>query len=231
MAPLDLARKTMEVFGCNIGIGLGQNIVHVDLRGQMTSWVYDKAVMNKQEFNDWVQEQCTQINRFIVRSMPRNAQELKLSVTGPESYFVHKNEAPSFYITTPESHPYYAVEIAEDPYLLLPDHKEKRTNNNFYASWVVEGLKKSKGNTVYYLPTEVWNGLRGKDKLFYRVMASREQEEWDNPIATVKNKDISESPWISLKQNFKTIKNVDDKPELASLANGISKKEKELWNK
>jgi len=228
---LVLAQKILEVFGCNVGIGLGKNIVHIDLRGQLTSWVYDGAVMDKQEFESWIQQQCEQVNRFIARNTPLKKPELKLSITGPERYFIHNNIAPSFTITTPVSHPYYAVEITEAPYLLLPEYEGKRDSDNFYASWRAEGLKKSKGTTVYYMPTEVWNKFRSKDRLFYRAMSSQNQEEWVNPIASVKNSNINEAQWITLKQNYNTIKNVGDKPELASLVYGITKKEKELWRK
>lgn len=231
MAPLELAQKTLEVFGCNIGIGLGKNIVHVDLRGQMTNWVYEGAVMGKQEFKEWVQQQCQLVNRFIARSLPRKQPELKLSVSGPETYFVHNNLAPSFTVTTPGTHPYFAMEIAEAPHLLLPDYEKKRSNDNFYASWQVEGLKKSKGNTIYYMPAEVWNRFRAKDKLFYRVMASQNQEGWDRPVASVKNEDISNTPWITLKEEYKTLKNIEDKQEMSSLKSGITKQEEELWNK
>jgi subtilisin family serine protease/uncharacterized protein YcbK (DUF882 family) len=229
MTPLNLAKNAIEVFGCNIGIGLGRNNIHLDLRGTLTSWVYEGAAMNKQEFGNWVQEQCAQVGRFISRTVPVIKPELKLSVTGPESYFVHNNIAPSFRVTTPHSHPYYAIEIAEAPFLMLPENAEKRDDGNFFASWVTQGLQRSQGFTVYYMDTEVWNRFRGKEKLFYRVLASQEKEDWVTPIATTTNRNINEAPWISLKDHFETIKNVGKKPELQSLVHGISKIKKEPW--
>lgn len=58
LKPIDLAAEALAVFGCNIGIGLGKNIVHLDLRGSRASWVYKDTPMTDSAFEKWVKEQC-----------------------------------------------------------------------------------------------------------------------------------------------------------------------------
>jgi hypothetical protein len=58
LAPLDFAGIALQELGCNIGIGLGQNYIHVDLRGTRASWVYPGAALSEGDFDTWVQQQC-----------------------------------------------------------------------------------------------------------------------------------------------------------------------------
>lgn len=58
VAPLDLAQFALGAIGCVIGIGLGQNTIHIDMRGVLTSWAYDGAVFTEPEFDAWVRERC-----------------------------------------------------------------------------------------------------------------------------------------------------------------------------
>ncbi|WP_243466472.1 hypothetical protein [Methanosarcina mazei] len=93
---LDLARIALEELGCDIGIGLGRNSIHVDLRGQLTSWRYEGAELSENEFDQWVRDTCQQLGRrhseraeYSERVLPK--------IIGPEVY-VATDEAPAFYI-------------------------------------------------------------------------------------------------------------------------------------
>lgn len=58
MSPLELARLALDEFGCNIGIGLGKNGIHIDVRGTLAIWVYEGAELSEPEFDAWVREIC-----------------------------------------------------------------------------------------------------------------------------------------------------------------------------
>src|SRR6185503_20795532 len=104
-------RMALEVFGCNIGIGLGRNSVHVDLRGTRASWVYEGAAMNESGFDTWVQETCADLGERMIRRIEL-PERLAPAITGPETYQV-SDTPPSFYVDSGGNR-YYAVEVASD---------------------------------------------------------------------------------------------------------------------
>ena len=55
---LEMARAAVEAMGCAIGIGLGENTIHVDVRGYLETWTYPGAPIGSQDFSRWVRTLC-----------------------------------------------------------------------------------------------------------------------------------------------------------------------------
>lgn len=174
--PIDMAKLALEAFGCDIGLGLGKNIIHVDVRGRRASWVYDGAEMNEREFDDWVAEQCQALGRSV---KPRMEPRTQPTILGPDSYS-RGNQPPTFNIQLLDTHPYFAVEFATDPKLFSTSAENQRSSGNFYASWAVMGLRKGMPSSTYTMPKERWDELRGAARLYYRVVASAASSEWED---------------------------------------------------
>lgn len=58
--PLDLARHALRAMGCDIGLGLGPRTLHVDVRGELTTWTYEGAPLSEAAFDAWALTQCGQ---------------------------------------------------------------------------------------------------------------------------------------------------------------------------
>jgi len=56
LSATDLARHTLEELGATIGIGLGANYIHVDVRGNLATWTYPGAAMSAAEFRTWANQ-------------------------------------------------------------------------------------------------------------------------------------------------------------------------------
>lgn len=56
--PLELADLALETLGCGIGLGLGANSLHIDLRGYLASWTYPGAALSEQAFDARVRSRC-----------------------------------------------------------------------------------------------------------------------------------------------------------------------------
>ena len=56
--PLDLARLALLTMGCDIGVGLGPRTIHVDVRGELTTWTYEGAPLSEAAFDAWALTQC-----------------------------------------------------------------------------------------------------------------------------------------------------------------------------
>ena len=57
---IDLAQGALKSIGCSIGIGLGAQGIHIDVRGTLASWTYPSAEKNNADFSAWVNGICTQ---------------------------------------------------------------------------------------------------------------------------------------------------------------------------
>lgn len=53
-----LARAAVIAMGCGIGVGLGRNTVHVDVRGYLSTWTYPGAPLSRYAFDRWVRDLC-----------------------------------------------------------------------------------------------------------------------------------------------------------------------------
>lgn len=56
--PLEVAEAALQLLGCEIGLGLGDTFVHLDLRGHQASWATEGAAMDEAAFDLWVLERC-----------------------------------------------------------------------------------------------------------------------------------------------------------------------------
>jgi len=57
--PLEAAEAALEVQGCGIGLGLGENFLHVDVRAYPASWARPGAAMAEADFDLWLLERCS----------------------------------------------------------------------------------------------------------------------------------------------------------------------------
>lgn len=193
--PLDLARHIIEEFGCDIGIGLGRTIVHLDLRGSLSTWVYSGAELSGNEFRQWVNQTCVELglNRSIRADI---SDRIRPIISGPETYHVSK-EAPTFLLNC-HLPGFYAVEIASDLHLLTMEGHSERTQDNFYGSWS-DALIELKGETVYRIPDDVWSRLSQNPQLYYRVVITADGDrDWDEVVYSVPPTDVLDTPWIKL---------------------------------
>ena len=55
---IPLARHVVESVGCGIGLGLGPNSLHVDVRGSLATWTYPGAPLGKTIFGLWIKMLC-----------------------------------------------------------------------------------------------------------------------------------------------------------------------------
>lgn len=57
-SPTELALLALDEIGCNVGLGLGPNSLHVDVRGELKTWTYAGASMSGPAFATWVHTLC-----------------------------------------------------------------------------------------------------------------------------------------------------------------------------
>ena len=55
---LEIAHAALQAMGCGVGLGLGRNTVHVDVRGYLTTWTYPGAPVSATVFDHWVRQLC-----------------------------------------------------------------------------------------------------------------------------------------------------------------------------
>ncbi len=218
VTPLELAEAALEEIGCNIGIGLGKNSVHLDLRGTLTSWTYQGAVMDEAEFDRWVRDRCAQLNRystraasamqFDVRGVTANqphAARLESSrrhhppvIIGPEIH--HCSADPPTFQAMPGQNAFYAVEVATHWRLFNQEtYGAERQADNFFAAWHT-GMNQAEGlATTYSLPELAWQRLRSAARLYYRlVTASAERSTWPDYETSTPDESAAEAAWIDI---------------------------------
>lgn len=57
-SPVQLARMALLTMGCDVGLGLGLHTLHIDIRGELTTWTYDGAPLREPAFDAWALTQC-----------------------------------------------------------------------------------------------------------------------------------------------------------------------------
>lgn len=55
---IELAHAAIRTMGCGIGLGLGRNTIHVDVRGYLSTWTYPGAPLREAVFDRWVLALC-----------------------------------------------------------------------------------------------------------------------------------------------------------------------------
>ncbi|MGB9927608.1 MAG: S8 family serine peptidase [Methanosarcina sp.] len=199
--PLDLARIALEELGCDIGIGLGRNSIHVDLRGQLATWRYEGAELNENDFDQWVRETCRQLGRIRSKKAEEKiefSERITPKIMGPEVY-ASGNEAPTFYIELGPN-VYYGVEVTTHPELFNSQNEAKRIPKNFYSSWEEDGLRKSASSTTTYtLPKTAWERIRNIKRLYYRIVGSPTAIlQKSNAFYSTADQQAIDAPWIEL---------------------------------
>lgn len=224
MSALNLARAVLEVFGCDIGIGLNRTSIHVDLRGRLASWAYPKAAMSEAAFDEWVLQQCADLGhertlKRLVIPAPRPG------IIAPEQYAV-TSDPPVFSIQTAGNR-LFAVEVATNVELLDIANEDQRTSENFFGSWQDGLLTPSLGKACYHLPSNIWDQLKNSPRLFYRLITCQDEEWSDARCSLGTNK--SNAPWIKLIGHL-TIKNMEQLIQPISQDNR-RRKDEALWRK
>ena len=55
---LHIAMAAVQAVGCGVGLGLGRNTVHVDVRGYLKTWTYPGAPLSSAAFHSWILGLC-----------------------------------------------------------------------------------------------------------------------------------------------------------------------------
>lgn len=55
---LELAHLAIRVLGCTVGLGLGANTLHLDVRGRLATWTYPGAPLSEGAFDLWTLSLC-----------------------------------------------------------------------------------------------------------------------------------------------------------------------------
>ena len=58
LSSVEVARAAVQAMGCAVGLGLGRNTVHVDVRGYLSTWTYPGAPLSSAQFDGWVRQLC-----------------------------------------------------------------------------------------------------------------------------------------------------------------------------
>ena len=141
--------------------------------------------------------QLTGYGRTIAGKLPTEPGPDRPWIVGPEKY-ERGAVAPSFSIN-PGANRYYAVEVATDTSLFCGAHySAERTADNFFSSLQL-GLLECNGETVYTLPTDVWQHLRGAERIFFRVITSATPDNRTNYDYSTTDDNCDEAPWINLR--------------------------------
>lgn len=55
---LELAHLAIRTLGCTVGLGLGANTLHLDIRGRLATWTYPGAPLSEGAFDLWILSLC-----------------------------------------------------------------------------------------------------------------------------------------------------------------------------
>ena len=133
---------------------------------------------------------------------PTNVQP---SITALIDSIAVTDDPPSFDID-PGSHAYYAVEISSNPELFdYNNHANERTDDNFFASW--DSGEPLLSVCPYTLPKNVWDRLKGSDRLYYRAWVSDSPTEWINAVSTTSDNNWQDAPYILVENGTRSGRN------------------------
>lgn len=167
MRPLELAEEALAVLGADIGIGLGANIIHVDLRESPASWTYSGAELDESHFDAWVRERRgSRTNQGRSEAAPLDGWP---AVDAPSTW-VRGAGAPALRIR-PGQQPFWGLEIAVDPAALADP--TSAAPHRYWRSWVTDLA--ASGDTEWHtvtLPTPVWEAMQNAAGLRYRAFTS-----------------------------------------------------------
>lgn len=176
-----LAEIALEEFGCEkgIGIGLGVNSIHIDVRGTLTSWVYEGAEMTEAEFDAFVQQFCS--GRGVRSTMDEQIENPPL-ITGPDVFEPRSPDRISFHCQ-PGPGRRFQVEVTTDPELFKAGANRTglpigSTPDTFFRSETMDPLEEGMTSMVYILPEQPWERLKKASRLYYRMRVSGDDGEY-----------------------------------------------------
>ena len=70
--------------GCGIGLGLGKNTIHVDVRGYLSTWTYPGAPLSERAFDAWVLNLCGGSAPLAPPATGRLSQDILLALAAEE---------------------------------------------------------------------------------------------------------------------------------------------------
>ena len=194
--PLEAAELALEVAGGDIGLGLGPTTVHLDLRGEPASWVYEGAVMNETEFDQWVAERR---GRREARRRRREATDRRApSVLAPTRAAA---DAPPAFVVRPGSNRWVAVDVVTDPALFAPTGATgtERTDDNSYGTWEGGLVEATGSEVVLQLPEHRWDRLALAGQVFYRALAtSADSDDWPDLAFSLADDERNDAPMIEV---------------------------------
>jgi V8-like Glu-specific endopeptidase len=94
---------------------------------------------------------------------------------------------------------WFEVALATDPSLLHPEHKDKRTAQNFYSSRASGPLEAAGGEAVYLVSPPILARFAGQDRLYYAV-ATFASPDRANPQVTLFAPEAT--PFITISRSF-----------------------------
>jgi subtilisin family serine protease len=193
---VDLARAAAEAVPFDLGLGLGPTSLHVDVAGPAVTWTYDGAALGDQEFAALIANargsRRTVRQEFGARGRPTVAGPARLARTEDLVLRIRAGAGG-----------YYAVEVATDWRLFLPDNRDQRRPENFFASWQdpALGLRQlsPSGTDVLVVPPKPWALLRTVPVLYYRVLTtSAPSSDWPDLLESVTAEQADEAPRVYL---------------------------------
>jgi len=129
--------------------------------------------------------------------MPQTSSEaLVPSIIGPAAYSRLQSDPPPLSIDLGAVR-YYAVELATDSSLFSTDKQVQRSDADFFASWR-SGLIGPIEAGTYVMPQDVWNKMRPKAALYYRVLSSSAADSWQLAAASTPSDHASSAPAIRI---------------------------------
>ena len=197
-SPLEVAELAIEHLGTDIGLGLGPTSTHVDLRGSLTTWVYDGAELSEREFDEWAR-QTAQRRGGLTGERFESTHRDSPSVVGPAEW-VATDEPPAF-LVRPRRNGFVAVEFASDPKLFWPRATgTSRTEETFAATWETGLQPVGRNNAATVQPMEeVWSRLAGASRIYYRaVTAARDDGSWRGIESSLSLDEIDLSPSVAV---------------------------------
>jgi subtilisin family serine protease len=188
-----LAQSAIKELGPKIAISLGNQCVHIDVRGAEKGCSKTKTASAEESKS--TNKNIDAIGPVIV---DRKSEAPALpAIIGPHAYELSL-EPPAF-LALPGSNRFCAIEVATE-YRLFDRrlHGSRRQPNNFYGSWQ-QGLKQTNGPAVITLPEEIWRQMQSSAGLFYRIITcSSDAPGWPDYQTSTPDERAAEAPWIKL---------------------------------
>ena len=112
-----------------------------------------------------------------------------------------RGDGPPVFVVRPGENAYVAIEVASDPLLfdLAARQSEREYGRNFYASWLVDGLRRADGVLALSLDAECWAQMRSADAFYYRaITAANPSGDWAGCQKTTPDAAALTAPRIDL---------------------------------